>query len=135
MLTILRCLGVVMLLATASAARAQSIDEAKLRSVITSQLDAMSRGDETAAFAIASPEIQTLFQDAPTFMRTVRQGYPQVFRSRSHRFVKLETIAGKLIQRVFVDSDSGTVVARYEMVEIDGVWRINGCSFETAEGA
>ena len=135
MRTILRCLGVVMLLATASAARAQFIDEAKLRSVITSQLDAMSRGDETAAFAIASPEIQTLFQDAPTFMRTVRQGYPQVFRSRSHRFVKLETIGGKLIQRVFVESDSGTVVARYEMVEIDGVWRINGCSFETAEGA
>ena len=30
--------------------------------------------------------------------------------------------------------DGGSVVARYEMIEIDGVRRINGCAIEQAEG-
>ena len=103
--------------------------------MIARQLDAMNRGDHAAAFAIASPTIQTMFGDAPNFMRMVELGYPQVFRSRSHRFLRLDTTDGQLIQRVLIESDAGTVVARYEMVEIDGVWRINGCSIEKPEGA
>lgn len=127
--------GLVVLLAWAPVARAQAPDESEIREVITRQLDALKRGDEAAAFAIASPAIQTMFQDAPTFMRMVQLGYPQVYRSRSHRFLKLDSLDGRLIQRVLIESDAGTVVARYEMVEIDGVWRINGCTLEQAEGA
>ena len=114
---------------------AQVPDEAQIRSVIVRQLDAMKRGDEAAAFAIASPTIQALFQNAPNFMRMVQLGYPQVYESRAHRFLKLEDLDGRLIQRVLIESDAGTVVARYEMVMIDGAWRINGCSIEQAEGA
>ncbi len=128
-------LTVVMLLAWAPIAVAQHPDEARIREVITRQLDAMNRGDHAAAFAIASPAIQTMFQDAPTFMRMVQLGYPQVYRSRNHRFLKLDTSDGRLIQRVLIESDAGTVVARYEMIEIDGRWRINGCAIEQAEGA
>jgi hypothetical protein len=127
--------AIILLWAWAPIAVAQALDEARLREVITRQLDAMNRGDDAAAFAIASPAIQTLFQDAPTFMRMVQLGYPQVYRSRSHRFLKLDTSDGRLIQRVLVESEAGTVVARYEMVEIDGAWRINGCTIEQGEGA
>lgn len=130
-----RFLGIILLLGWAPAVLAQSPQEAAIRGVITRQLDAMNRGDQAAAFAIASPAIQAMFGDAPNFMRMVQQGYPQVFRSRSHRFLKLGTTDGRLIQRVLVESDNGTVVANYEMVEIDGVWRINGCAIEQAEGA
>jgi hypothetical protein len=49
--------------------------------------------------------------------------------------LKLDTSDGRLIQRVLVESEAGTVVARYEMVEIDGAWRINGCTIEQGEGA
>jgi Domain of unknown function (DUF4864) len=126
---------IILLSAWAPMAGAQTPDEPRIREVITRQLDAMNRGDDAAAFAIASPAIQTLFQDAPTFMRMVQQGYPQVYRSRGHRFLKLDTSDGRLIQRVLVESEAGTVVARYEMVEIDGAWRISGCAIEQGEGA
>lgn len=132
----LRLLCIVLLLLPASAALAQSAQENAIRSTITRQLEAMNRGDRLAAFAIASPAIQSMFGDAPSFMRMVEQGYPQVYRSRTHRFLRLETADdGRLIQRVLIESDAGVVVARYEMVEIDGAWRINGCTLEAAQGA
>lgn len=127
--------AIILLSAWAPVAVAQTLDESRIREAITRQLDAMNRADDAAAFAIASPAIQTMFQDAPTFMRMVQLGYPQVYHSRGHRFLKLDTSDGRLIQRVLIESDAGTVVARYEMVEIDGAWRINGCTIEQAEGA
>jgi Domain of unknown function (DUF4864) len=129
-------LAAIVLLAIASTtAGAQSPQETAIRGVIARQLEAMNRGDGVAAFALASPAIQSIFGDAPNFMRMVERGYPQVYRSRSHRFLKLDSTQGRLIQRVLIESDTGTVLARYEMVEIDGAWRINGCSIEQTEGA
>ena len=121
--------------ASLGTALAQTSPELAIREIITRQLDAMNRDDQAAAFAIASPSIQQMFGDAPTFMGMVARGYPQVHHSRGHRFLKLEVIDDRLVQRVLVESDAGTVVARYEMIEIDGTWRINGCSIEAAEGA
>ncbi len=127
--------SVAILLAWAPAAVGQSFQEKAIPEVITRQLDALNRGDAAQAFAIASPAIQKMFGDATNFMQTVERSFPQVYRSRSHRFLKLDTIDGDLIQRVLIESNSGTVVARYEMIEIDGLWRINGCSIEKADGA
>jgi hypothetical protein len=131
----IQTLAVMLLLAPAATAIAQSPQETAIRGVIARQLQAMQRGDAMAAFALASPAIQWLFGDATNFMRMVELGYPQVYRSRAHRFLQLDTSQGRLIQRVLVESDAGTVVARYEMVEVDGAWRINGCSLEPTEGA
>lgn len=128
-------LAAIMLLAWVPPAGAQELDESKIQEVITRQLDAMHRDDEAAAFAIASPAIQSMFQDAPTFMRMVQLGFPQLYRSRNHRFLKLDTSDGRLIERVLIESDVGTVVARYELVEIGGLWRINGCILEQSEDA
>ena len=111
----------IVLLALASTVLAQSPRETAIREVIARQLDAMKRGDEMAAFAFASPAIQSTFGDAANFMRMVERGYPQVYRSRRHDFLKLDTFNDRLIQRVLIESDAGTVVARYAMVEIDGV--------------
>ena len=135
MAAVARLIGLVLALWCAAPAFAQSAGDANVRAVITRQLEAMQRGDQAGAFAIASPMIQQMFRDAPNFMTMVERGYPQVFRSRSHRFLKLDTIDGRLIQRVLIESDAGTVIGNYEMIEIDGVWRINGCSFEKVDGA
>jgi hypothetical protein len=130
-----RIIFAVMVLAWAPVAFAEAPNETAIRAVITTQLEAMNRGDATAAFAIASPAIQSHFGDAATFMAMVEKGYPQVYRSRGHRFLKLDTVDGRLIQRVMIESEKGMVVARYEMVEIDGTWRINGCALEKTDGA
>ena len=135
MLDYARVIGLVVLLAWSPIALAQSPDEARIHDVITRQLDAMNHDDEAAAFAVASPKIQTLFKDAQTFMRMVQRGYPQVFRSRSHRFLNVDRSDGRLIQRVLIEGESGTVIARYEMIEIDGNWRINGCALEGTQDA
>jgi len=131
----LEILAAIVLLAIASTAIAQSPQETAIRGVIARQLEAMNRGDGVTAFALASPAIQSIFGDAVNFMRMVERAYPHVYRSRSHRFLKLDSSQGRLTQRVLIESGAGTVVARYEMVEIDGGWRINGCSIEQTEGA
>ena len=127
--------GAILMLAMTSAGLAQSPRETAIRAVIAHQLEALNRGDGAAAFGFASPAIQSLFGDVTNFMRMVEHGYPQIYRSRAHRFLKLDDADGRLLQRVLVESDAGTVVASYEMVEIDGAWRINGCSIELLDGA
>ena len=126
---------VMLMLAMTSAMAAETPRETAIHAVIAGQLAAINRGDGVAAFAFASPAIQSQFGDATNFMRMVERGYPQVYRSRRHRFLKLWDADGRLIQRVLIESDAGTVVASYEMVEIDGRWRINGCTIDAMEGA
>ena len=132
MLHLVRALGFCIFVgfATFALARTDPVAETKIQAVISQQLDALDKNDSSAAFAIASPKIQTLFQTAEFFIDMVERGYPQLRHSRGHRFLKLDWVDGVLIARVLVDSDSGSVIARYEMIEIDGVWRINGCSLE-----
>jgi hypothetical protein len=128
-------LALALLLACAGPVAAQTEQEAAIRDVITRQLEALRRGDAHAAFAVASPAIQAMFGDAAKFMGMVERGYPQIWRSRSHRFLRLETIDGKPVQRVLIESAAGTIVARYEMAELAGTWRINGVSVEKSDGA
>jgi hypothetical protein len=67
----------------------------------------------------------------------VARGFPQIRRAQSHKFLSLQVSPeGRMIQRVLVTgSGGGIVVARYEMVEVDGAWRINGCTLESATDA
>jgi hypothetical protein len=123
-------------LATATLATAQSDgDIAAIRDVISRQLDAIKSDHADDAFAIASPAIKSIFGDSATFMAMVARGYPQIYRSRSHRFLNTDDSDGKLNQRVLVEGETGSVIVRYEMIEIDGQWRINGCSIEKVDEA
>ncbi len=124
----------LMWLLAISPAKAQS--NAPIEAVIARQLDAFKRNDAATAFAIASPMIQGMFGDAVAFLRMVENGYPQIFRARSTRFVKLATVEGRLIQTVLIEGLDGSVItAAYEMVEIDGQWRINGVTLARGEAA
>lgn len=115
----------------ADTARSSAIEAA-----IARQLDAFRRDDGAAAFAVASPAIQAMFRDHANFLRMVAEAYPQVHRAEAHRLLRLEAGAdGRLVQRVLLSGPRGTVVALYEMVEIDGVWRINGCTIERGSDA
>jgi hypothetical protein len=109
-------------------------DAAAIRAVIADQLAAFLRDDQTAAFADASPMIQTIFHDPDTFMQMVRSAYQPVYRSSSVAFRELGMIEGRLVQRVYmVGPDGIAVLADYEMQrQPDGSWRINGCSIARA---
>lgn len=136
MRTLVRFLAILLLFVAPSGTRAgQSLDEAKVQETITRQLEAMRAGDIDAAFARAAPSIQAMFQSPQNFMRMVQQGFPQIMQSRAHRFLKLDSDNGVYAQRVLIDSEAGTVVARYELIEVDGEWRISSCVLEKSEGA
>ena len=110
------------------------VDTAAIRAVISHQLGAFLRDDQTAAFADASPTIQQIVHDPETFMQMVRSAYQPVYRSSSVAFRELGMVEGRLVQRVYmVGPDGIAVLADYEMQrQPDGTWRINGCSIERA---
>ena len=110
---------------------AQSLQETQVREVISAQVEAFKRDDAAAAYSFASPEIQAQFPDATAFIGMVQRGFPEVYRPHSLRFLRLETESdGRIVQRVLVQGAGGTIVtAVYEMIEIGGKWRINGCTF------
>jgi hypothetical protein len=114
---------------------ADEANDSAIHEIIARQLEAFRKDDATAAFAIAAPNIQTMFGDPATFMSMVERGYPQIYRSTGHKFINIDTTTGKLMQRVLIESEKGSVIVRYEMIEIDGAWRINGCMIEKVEAA
>lgn len=119
--------AVLTVLACTPAATAGDNEDA-FRSIITRQLEAFKREDGREAFSFASPTIQGMFGTSENFMAMVERGYPQVFSARAYEFLNSVEVDGKTYQRVRITgADGDSVVAHYEMVEIDGAWRINGC--------
>jgi hypothetical protein len=104
-------------------AQAQGED---IRDVIESQIDAFQQDDFAQAFEFASPNIQSLFGSSDRFGQMVRNGYPMVWRPQDVRFLELREIAGGLWQRVMIRGPQGQIhMLDYQMVEINGLWRIN----------
>lgn len=102
-------------------------DRDGIEDVITRQLDAFNDRDVDTAWSFASPTIQGIFGNASTFGTMVEQGYPMVWTNRDARFLEFEERGGRLYQRVLIRDEAGARhVVEYEMVEIDGAWRING---------
>jgi Domain of unknown function (DUF4864) len=129
-------LGALVLTLQPASSAAQSTRNAAIETVINRQLDAFNRDDTATAFSQASPMIQDMFGQAERFSGMVQSGYPQIYRSRAATFLKLETIDGRLLQSVLIEGLDGTFVsALYEMVEVDGAWRINGCTLVRGEAA
>ena len=109
--------------------RGQSTAEAEtaIRATIDAQLDAFQRDDWAEAFTYASPTIQGMFGDPDRFSRMVRGGYPMVWRPQSVEYGDLRATARGPAQRmIFTGPDGRLHFADYYMVEVNGVWRING---------
>jgi hypothetical protein len=103
-------------------------DEDGIRLAITAQLEAFHQDDPDAEFAIAAPGIQAKHQNAEAFSNMVALAYPQAYRPRKVTFLDLVETSDRLLQKVLLTGqEGGEVLALYEMVKIDGVWRINGC--------
>ena len=109
--------------------RAAPSEQTEIRAVIQQQLNAFSRDDANAAYAIASPMIQQMFGTAANFMAMVRQGYGQIYRHRRMEFGKLAQVNGEWVQLVvFTGSHGHKALAVYTMFkDAAGGWRIHGC--------
>ena len=112
----------MMLAGTAVAAQ-----DAEIREVIESQLEAFNARDVNEAWGYASPMIQGMFGNATNFGVMVENGYPMVWTNRGAEFGELREVGGRLYQRVIVeDANGGSHVLEYQMIEQGGTWQING---------
>ena len=106
-----------------------------IQSIIASQIEAFRRDDAKTAFSFASPSIQKQFGSSDIFMTMVARGYPQIYRARSFEFAERVKRGSSTLQRVIVVGDDGQPVAAiYELIKVDGAWRINGCQIAKLPG-
>lgn len=109
---------------------ARAADVAAAQDVIRSQEQAFARGDATAAFSYAAPEIQDIFPHADIFMQMVQQGYAPVYRHQSFEFGEAKVSDGHVAQRVHIVDEKGEAwEALYTLEQQpDGSLKITGCS-------
>jgi hypothetical protein len=123
-------LSLIVALGLSGAARA---DEAALRAVISSQIEAFLAEDVDRAYSFASPFIQRKFGTPETFGTMVREGYPMVWLPSDVTFLDAEVIAGKLWQSVMLRGPAGKFwIVDYEMIELEDGWKINGVQVREA---
>jgi Domain of unknown function (DUF4864) len=104
-------------------------DRAESRAVIERQIDAFRRDDGAGAFAFASPELQTLFQNPERFMSMVRNGYQPVYRPKAYSFSGVTESEAGLIETLAIEDAEGqawTAVYTLEK-QPDGSWKITSC--------
>ncbi|WP_235829831.1 DUF4864 domain-containing protein [Frigidibacter oleivorans] len=121
-------LGALAALAPVHAQEVEPAAEAAIQAVIADQMQAFREGDAAAAFAFASPMIQGMFGgDASRFGRMVASGYPPIWQPGAVTFLGQRQVEGQPVQRLMVAGPDGALhLFDYEMVEVEGGWRING---------
>ena len=98
-----------------------------IETTIRAQTTALQADDFDRAFTYASPTIQQIFRAPEVFGRMVRQGYPMVYRPSAIEFLELASVDGYYWQKVQIRDGQGRYhLMAYQMVQLDGVWRING---------
>jgi hypothetical protein len=120
--------GVIgMVVALAGWAGVAVAQDADIREVIESQLEAFNARNVNEAWSYASPMIQGMFGNPTNFGVMVENGYPMVWTNNGAEFGELREVAGRLYQRVIVeDANGGRHVLEYQMIETAGGWQING---------
>lgn len=110
-------------------------DAGAARGVITSQIEAIGRGDADAAYSFASPTIQDIFPAPDVFLGMVRRLYAPLYRPNRFELGQAVAADGKIAQRAhIVDSDGVAWEALYTLErQPDGGLKISGCTLIKAD--
>lgn len=108
-------------------------NSAGIQGTIQSQIDAFIADDFVTAFTFASPMIKGMFETPENFGRMVQQGYPMVWRPSDVRFLDMEDLGERKLQRVQILDQAGVpYIAEYEMIQTPEGWQINGVAIVRA---
>lgn len=103
-------------------------DANAIRGTIQAQLEAFAADDAPLAFSFASPPIQEMFRTPAVFIDMVRLHYAAVYRPVGVRFGEAIDYTWGVVQVVHFRVPTGEEIpAHYELVRLDGRWRITGC--------
>jgi hypothetical protein len=118
--------GLPLLLTIAASAQPGDPGRAMAQTVLE-QLAAFRRGDWAAAYAFASSAIQAQF-GPEAFRAMVTHGYAPIARSTTATVGRVEVLDGRrgLLEVQVVGENGETIDALYELIEEQGVWRVNG---------
>ena len=101
-----------------------------IRDVIRQQIEAFKRNEISAAFDLATPEIQDQFRTSDIFFQMVIKNYAVILTHKTWNFGNLTKIRNEeYIQTVnFYEKDGRVIKALYVMEQQpEGNWRIGGC--------
>ena len=101
-----------------------------IRDVIRQQIEAFKRNEISAAFDLATPEIQDQFRTSDIFFQMVIKNYAVILTHKTWNFGNLTKIRNEeYIQTVnFYEKDGRVLKALYIMEQQpEGTWRIGGC--------
>jgi hypothetical protein len=97
------------------------------RATISAQLSAFEQRSYEEAFRYASPRIQRVFKSPEAFRDMVIRDYPMIHDPRNVVYLETHDLGRSVYQEMlFVDVDGRAHSFFYEMVKIDGGWRIDG---------
>jgi hypothetical protein len=126
--------AVVGIAASAAAVRlgAEPVPEAdaqRVRSVITTQLQAFAADDADAAFAAATPGVREAIGSAGHFLALVRGAYPMIYQPASITFMRPELRGSAVLQLAEITDGQGkSWLALFSLEQQpDASWRISGC--------
>ncbi|MGV3741658.1 MAG: DUF4864 domain-containing protein [Burkholderiaceae bacterium] len=123
------------LIAMACANKAYEKDAQEIRSVIQSQLHAVSRDDAEVAFSFTSTSTRGELGSPDDFMDLIRHDFPMLYRHRQVMFEEPDIDVNHATQIVqFIDEKDSVWVGIYKMQrEKNGSWKVAGCQLiETA---
>jgi Domain of unknown function (DUF4864) len=118
-------------------AHAEESSAARSQAIVERQFEAFARDDAEAAYALASPTIKQMFEDADHFMAMVRDRYPPVYRHRSVEFGVFTEVGDEAsLKATLVDNDNVVWTALYSLRrEPNGDWLISGCILVKSEAS
>lgn len=129
-------LGVSALLVAGLMAGPLVAEDGPPKQTIQNQITAFESGDLDQAFEYASPMIQGMFPSAEAFGQMVQSGYPMVLQPDAVTFLDDKAAGIARLQTVMIRDGQGALhFLEYQMVKIEGDWRINGVRFLPPPGA
>ena len=121
-------LALIAIFGLSGAVHAQTSPEVPgVKETIQSQMEAFTAEDPALAFTFASPFIQRMFGTPENFGTMVQRSYPMVWDNREVTYLDQRVEGGMLLQRLrILDEIGGEHWFAYQMIQIEGKWRING---------
>ena len=99
----------------------------QIEKVITSQFNAFKEKHLSLAYSYASPEIKRQYPSAEIFGKMVKNGYSDIWNSKSHTFEGLKLKGEMAFQMVTVISSNNTINNYlYTLYNYNGEWVIAG---------
>ena len=124
--------------APAFAADESAFDDATksaIKSAISGQLAALDHEDGDKAESFATQAIRDKFKNGPAFMAMVHEHYAALLHPKSTAFGAVDSSPHGPLQTVTIIAADGTVwTAIYSFEQVDGAWRITGCSLQKNQG-